>query len=174
MDYIHSMVEGTLQLHMAVGVLQGTRWDITQEEARQYLRDMDMDLSFASGLVADMAADNFNHTMTSLSNSGYGTTGYKSIAVWVRKFGYEAHLSHGDRWEITPCPEVIHEAVHGHGWGNMGYWRSHKLGCAGILALIIAILAFLGIWMFTGSIWAAIYFFEVIFEVLMEIVSMFE
>ena len=102
MDYIHNLRENTTTLTQAVGILQGTRWDATQEQARQYLISVDMDLAFASGLVADMEADNFAQTLLNIASGAYAKTNYKSIAIWVRKFGFEATLApSGDFWEIS-------------------------------------------------------------------------
>jgi len=179
MDYIQSLTEGTDMLTQAVSILRGTRWDATQEEARQYLRSMDMDLTFASGLVADMEANNFIWIIQNLASTGHATTSYKSIALWVRKFGFYAELSpSGDVWEIG----INHEAGNGfhmlHGiqeqisrFAPSGF---NLKGCAIIAVLGIAVLAFIVTWMFTGSIWTAVYFFEVIFDVLLSIIEMFE
>ena len=204
MDYIQNLSSATATLTQAVGIIQGTRWDATQEEARQYLRSMDMDTTFASGLVADMAADNFSWTLQNLTAGQRATTGRKSIAIWVRKFGFEANMTHlGDVWEITiprgtqpgppsarcgacrlwenglcNCPDSqFYMTARGRGdWNCDDYTHRHHMnrwGCAGIVAFIVAAVAFLGIWMFTGSIWAAIYFFEVIFDIILALAEMF-
>ena len=103
MSYINHLFEGTTMLYKAVGVLQNTRWDLTQDEARRFLMEMDMDIAFASGLVADMEADGFGVKMHSLHSGIKVTTGHKSIALWVRKFGFDASLAHtGDMWIICP------------------------------------------------------------------------
>ncbi|MCL2379067.1 MAG: hypothetical protein FWC77_08080 [Defluviitaleaceae bacterium] len=186
MNYIHDLTQGTAMLTKAIGVLQGTRWDGNQEEARQYLISMDMDVAFASSLVADMEASNFTWAVHNLTTTGYATTGHKSIAIWVRKFGFEANLAaSGDFWEIT-AGQAAHS---GDTWDNNGdgsfnmnmreYIHSYmpsgvsKRGCFGIIALIIAVIVFVGAWMITGSIWAAIYFFEVIFYILIDVLDAF-
>ena len=200
MDYIHSLNEGTMLLNQAVRVLQGTGWEGNPEQARQYLISMDMDLAFASGLVADMEADNFAQTIQNLINGQAAATGYKSIAIWVRKFGFDANLApSGEKWEIC-----LHETGHGtavcgtckfwddticncqdseafstirneNDWACANYTQRHmnRWGCAGIIALIVAVVAFLGIWIFSGDIWAAIILFEVIFEIILELIEAF-
>ena len=176
MDYIQSLKEGTDMLTQAVGILQGTRWDATKEEARQYLRNMDMDLAFASGLIADMEASNFAWVIENLASTGHATTSYKSIALWVRKFGFDAELSNSDDiWEIYASEEAS-SGFHGiQGFiGRLIPIGFNLKGCAVIGALCIAILVFIGIWMFTGSIWIAIYFFEFIFDALLGILEIFE
>ena len=200
MDYIHSLKEGTKMLTQAVKILQGINWDATPDQARQYLISMDMDLNFASGLVADMDADNFAQTLEKLANGERATTGYKSIAIWVRKFGFDANLApSGDLWEIK-----LHAAGHGTAtcetcqfWdedlcncpnsemylamrsdydracANYAQKHMNRWGCAAIIALVVAVVAFLGVWIFTGNIWAAILLFEVIFEILIELIEAF-
>ena len=197
MDYIQALTEGTTMLTQSVGILQGTNWEATPEQARQYLISMDMDLAFASGLVADMQADNFAQTIQNLAKGERATTGYKSIAIWVRKFGFDANLApSGDLWEIKP-----HEA--GHTCETCKFWdedlcncpeseaylsmrndydiacaryahrHMNRWGCIAIAAVAVAALAFLGTWIFTGNIWAAIYFFEMIFDIIMELGDIF-
>jgi len=161
MDYMQNLKDGTTTLIQAVGILQGTRWDATQEEAKAYLMSMDMDFASASSLVADMETDFFTQTVENLLRGEYAKTGYKSIAVWVRKFGLSAELTTtGDFWEITLCEEEI-LAAEGHRSIGRG-------GCIGIIAVVIAVAVFLGVWIFTGNIWAAIYLFEVILEFILE------
>jgi len=184
MSYINHLFEGTTMLYKAVGVLQNTRWDCTQEEARQFLVSMDMDITFAASLVADMEADGFGQKMQTLHNGHKVTTIHKSIALWVRKYGFDASLAHtGDIWVI--CPGGNWGAVNWNqcDWSH-GAWMEpmHPVGrqpgfrcggCIGVGALVIAGLVFVGIWMFTGDLWAAILMFEVIFDILLEIADMF-
>jgi len=163
MNYIQNLKDGTATLIQAVGILQGIRWDASQDEARQYLRSMDMDFASASSLVADMDTEFFTQTIENLLRGEYAKTGYKSIAVWVRKFGLNADLdTSGDFWVITPYAEEVFA-------GNMS-WNNRigRGGCIGIIAVIVAIAVFLGVWIFTGNIWAAIYLFEVILELILE------
>jgi len=185
MNYINQLFEGTTMLYKAVGVLQGTRWDCTPEEARHFLISMDMDVAFATGLVADMEADGFGHKMHTLHSGQQVTTGYKSIALWVRKFGFDASLTHtGDVWVICPggnwgvvnwnqCDwyhDQWNHAPHAPIHHRRGFSRG---GCIGIGAFIVAAMVFVGVWVFTGDIWAAIFLFEIIFEILIEIADMF-
>ena len=197
MDYINNLKEGTAMLIQSVKVLQEISWDTTQEQARQYLISMDMDLNFASGLVADMEADGFAGTIQRITNGEKATTGYKSIAIWVRKFGFDANLTKaGDVWEIK-----LHEA--GHTCATCKFWHEdmcncpeseaylslrndydlactnyapkhmNRWGCAAIIALAAAVIAFLGVWIFTGNIWAAILLFEVIFDIILDLIDAF-
>lgn len=181
MNYINHLFEGTTTLYNAVGVLQGTNQNYTQEEARQFLISMDMDIAFASGLVADMEADGFGHKMHSLHSGHQVTTTYKSIALWVRKFGFDASLAHtGDFWVI--CPGGNWGAVN---WSQCDWYHDEwehppmhhrrgirRGGCAGG-AFVLAVMVFVGIWLFSGDIWAAIILFEIIFEILISIAEMF-
>jgi len=216
MGYIPDLTAATAALTKYVEVLQGARWDASQDEARRYLVSMDMDLAFATGLLEDMRSDNFTRTIQNITQGFQASTGHKSIAIWVRKFGFEATLtSSGDRWNIT-YPRNI-EYTNQETCGGCAFWedglcqccqsenfmthrfesswpcagfspagsfmghhfnqhmpvRFSKGGCIAVVAVIIAILAFIGIWMFTGSLWAAIYFFEFIFEFIMELSEMF-
>ena len=172
MDYINNLRHNTMLLIQSVGVLQGTRWDVSVNQARQYLVSVDMDLNFASGLVEDMQAENFTQTIDNLAFGQYAKTGYKSIVIWVRKFGFEAHMAPtGDFWQIVCAYET--QAAH---WGfseMCDYARGHKLGCVGVFAFIIAAAVFVGVWVFTGDIWAAIILFEILFDILIGIGEMF-
>ena len=199
--YIHDLTEATTMLTKSVRVLQGSSWEGNPEQARQYLISMDMDLAFASGLVSDMEADNFAQAIRNLTEGKNTVTGYKSIAIWVRKFGFDANLlASGDKWAITPHHEL------GHGEASCGtckfcedgicnclesvnylsardsnslacenYKHRHmnRWGCAAIIAIIVAILGFFGVWIFTGNIWAAIYIFEVLFDIILELTEIF-
>ena len=199
---VQNLAQGTAMLTQAVEILQGTRWDASPEEARQYLVSMDMDVAFASALVADMNADNFAQAVQQLSNGLVATTSRKAIAIWVRKFGFNAALAHtGDVWEIT----IGHGHIGDVTCGTCKYWhdgvcdcpesqayadvrmadaqacdgyvcrRSYmqRMGCIGVVALIAAVAVFLGAWVFTGNIWAAILLFEIIFDILMELGDLF-
>ena len=174
MNHPQDLTQATANLTQAVAILQGTRWDATESEARQFLISMDMDLAFAAGLVADMEADGFMPKMHLILRGQHVTTGYKSIAIWVRKFGFDAKINDtGEAWVITHGLGNAHEdtgwAPHAaHGLRNMN-WR----GCAGVAALAVAAAVFIGVWVFTGDIWAAIFLFEIIFDILMEIADIF-
>ena len=184
MNYSHDLTEGTATLAQAVGILQGTRYDATPEEARRYLISMDMDVAFASSLVADMEADNFKFKILSLLRGEYVTTSYKSIAIWVRKFGFDATLNDtGDLWILTQGFNNMHH-VHNNwdfphpqsvsmGHAPHGFCRTHWRGCTGVGILAIAAAVFIGVWVFTGDIWAAIFLFEILFDILMEIADIF-
>ena len=203
MDNIQNLSENTELLRKAVGIMQGTRWDGTTTEARQYLVGMDMDLAFALGLVADMDGENFAQAVTRLAGGERVTTRHKSIAIWVRKFGFTATLaSSGDLWEIGHSFAVNDGTVTS--CGTCKFWKDglcdcsdsefcmagrvdsdfacpeyayrrhmNRWGCGAVVALIVAVMVFLGAWFFTGNIWAAIYLFEVIFDILMELVDIF-
>ena len=195
-NYIHDLAGGTAMLTQAVGILQGTRWDGNADQARQYLISMDMDLNFAAGLVADMDADYFAKTIQDLAHGGAARTGYKSVAIWVRKFGYDATLTaSGDVWEIRYCPatapggpvycgtctlwedELCNYPESGaymtvrmsNDMACANYSPRHRYGwgIAGIIAAVVAAMVFLGVWIFTGDIWAAILLFEVAFEIIL-------
>ena len=182
MGYIDNLFEGTTMLHKAVAILQGTCWDYTQEEARHFLVSMDMDITFVTGLVGDMEADGFGQKMHNLHNGQQVTTAHKSIALWVRKFGFDASLAPtGDIWVI--CPGGNWGAVN---WGQCDWYhggsdhapvpygiRINRGGCIGIGAFIVAAMVFVGIWIFTGDIWAAILLFEIIFDIIIGIAEMF-
>ena len=172
MNHPQDLTQATANLTQAVGILQGVRWDATENEARQFLINIDMDLTFAAGLVSDMEADGFMPKMHLILRGEHVTTGYKSIAIWVRKFGFDATLNDtGEAWVITygSAHADTGWAPHAaHGLTNMS-WR----GCAGIAALAVAAAVFIGVWVFTGDIWAAILLFEIIFDILMEIADIF-
>ena len=174
MNHPQDLTQYTANLTQAVGILQGVRWDATESEARQFLISMDMDLAFAAGLVADMEADGFMPKMHLILRGEYVTTGYKSIAIWVRKFGFDATLNDtGEAWVITygfgsTHTDTVWPPHAAHGLRNMS-----RGGCAGIAALVVAAAVFIGIWVFTGDIWAAIFLFEIIFDILMEIADIF-
>jgi len=182
MGYIDSLFEGTTMLYKAVAILQNTSWDYTQEEARQFLVGMDMDIASAAGLVEDMESDGFGQKMHNLYDGQKVTTAHKSIALWVRKYGFDASLaSSGDIWVI--CPGGNWGAVN---WSQCDWFhdesdlapvhhgiRFTRGGCIGVGAFIVAALVFVGMWIFTGNIWAAILLFETIFEILVGIAEMF-
>ena len=62
----------------------------------------------------------------------------------------------------TPACDFYALEYHGTGWFIKDWIMHHKA----VIALIIAGTAFLGIWFFTGDIWAAMILFEILLDIL--------
>ena len=62
--------------------------------------------------------------------------------------------------------EFFAEEYHGTGWYIKDWIIHHKGAFAGAAAVFVLICVFLGVWFFTGDIWAAIIMFEILMEIL--------
>jgi len=170
MKKVHIISEETALLKKYVAELKNNELSLSSQTAKQFVESKGLDLTSAENLIKDMDADSFTHTLVKLTRGERGTTKSIRVAAWVKKFDLQAEkIPHSDLWEISCFATEVgmsgdddfHEEEH-HGVFD---WFKHHFIIAGMI--VIAVLVFLGTWIFTGDIFAAWIIVEIILEILM-------